>query len=128
MAMSERLFDVPSEFREMAEKGIKQTLKSYETLHGLVEQTVDRFAGPAEGLRSELIDFNKTTFSAADEGVRASFALAAELTKAESLQDVITLQTRYVQSQMQRFSDVTGELGAMAGRMAEGPAKEAEEE
>ncbi|WP_319498669.1 phasin family protein [uncultured Cohaesibacter sp.] len=128
MAMSERLFDVPSEFREMAEKGIKQTLKSYETLHGFAEQTADRFAGPAEGLRGELIDFNKTAISAADEGVRASFALAADLTRAESLQDVIALQTRYVQSQMQRFSAVAGELGAMAGRMTEGPAKASEEE
>nr|WP_321526677.1 phasin family protein [uncultured Cohaesibacter sp.] len=128
MAMSERLFDVPSEFRDMAEKGIKQTLKSYETLHGFAEQAADCFAGPAEGVRGELIDFNKTAFSAADEGVRASFALATDLAKAESLQDVITLQTRYVQSQMQRFSDVTGELGAMAGRMAKGSAKESKEE
>jgi hypothetical protein len=52
----------------------------------------------------------------ADENANAAFKLAKEVTKARDLQELLSLQSRYVQSQMQWYADQTQEFGMLMAK------------
>jgi Phasin protein len=57
----------------------------------------------------------------AKENADAAFRLAREIANAKDLQELLSLQTRYVQSQMRWYADQTQEFGQlMAGALGNG--------
>ena len=52
----------------------------------------------------------------ANENADAAFTLAKEVAKAKDLQELLSLQTRYVQSQMKWYADQTQEFGRLMAR------------
>ena len=49
----------------------------------------------------------------AKENAEAGFALASDLTKAKDIQDVLTLQSRFAQAQMNSYAVQAQELGRL---------------
>ena len=111
-------FEVPTQVREMAEKGVEQARKAYDEFVSAANDAAAKVEGSAESLRSGAADLNKKALSAAEESVNASFDLATNLVKAKDLQEALELQTKYVQSQMQRFGEVARDLGEAATKTA----------
>jgi hypothetical protein len=52
----------------------------------------------------------------ANENADAAFKLAKDVAQAKDLHELIDLQTRYVQSQMQWYADQTQEFGRLMAR------------
>ena len=128
MSTASVFFDIPKEFRAFAEKGIEQSLQAYEGFRDVANETAERFEESAKIVNNTVIEANQKAFVAADEGVKASFELAGDLVRATSLQEVMMLQTKYMQSQMMRFGEVASAMAEIANKMTGEAAKSGKSE
>ena len=97
-------FEIPPELREMAEKNVEQARAAYGQFMDFLTQAMGAWAtspGSAEmgGFRA----VQERAIAFAKENAERSFALASEIARAKDVQEVLTLQSRYAQTQMQTF-------------------------
>ena len=100
-------FEIPPELREMAEKNVEQARAAYGQFMDFMTQAIGAWQGSAAGADTPgLAGFKAVQDKAvafAKENAERSFALASDLAKAKDVQEVLTLQSRYTQTQMQTF-------------------------
>ena len=100
-------FEIPPELREMAEKNVEQARAAYGQFMDFMTQAIGAWQGSAAGTDTlGLAGFKAVqdkTVAFAKENAERSFALASDLAKAKDVQEVLTLQSRYTQTQMQTF-------------------------
>jgi len=96
-----QMFEIPTEMRDFAEKNVEQARVAYGQFMEFMSQAMNAWSssgGPEAGnfkaLQERAITFAK-------ENAERSFSLASDLAKAKDMQEVVTLQSRYVQTQMQ---------------------------
>ena len=97
-------FEIPPELREMAEKNVEQARAAYGQFMDFLTQAMGAWAtspGSAELGGFRVVQERAIAF--AKENAERSFAPASELARAKDVQEVLTLQSRYAQTQMQTF-------------------------
>jgi hypothetical protein len=97
-------FEMPPELREMAEKNVEQAGAAYGQFMDFLTQAMGAWSKSPSG--ADMGGFGAIQERAvgfAKENAERSFALASELARAKTVQEVITLQSRYAQTQMQTF-------------------------
>ena len=97
-------FEIPPELRDLAEKNVEQARAAYGHFMDFLTQAVGAWASSPAG--TELSGFRavqEKAVSFAKENAERSFALASDLARAKDVQEVLTLQSRFVQTQMQTF-------------------------
>ena len=97
-------FEIPLELRDMAEKNVERARAAYGQFMDFLTQAMGAWAGSPAGV--ETASFNAVQEKAiafAKENAERAFALASELARAKDVQEVLTLQSRYAQTQMQTF-------------------------
>ena len=97
-------FEIPPELRELAEKNVEQARAAYGQFMDFMTQALGAWSQTPGGV--ELGGFKAIQDRAiafAKENAERSFTLASELAKARDVQEVLTLQSRYAQTQMQTF-------------------------
>ena len=104
--MTQSPFEIPQQMRELAEKNIEQARAAYDQFMGAMNQAMGMWAQsiPGDGLTSgfKAVQDRATTF--AKQNAEAGFALASDLAKAKDVQEVISLQSKFAQSQMQAYA------------------------
>ncbi|HEX2447743.1 MAG TPA: phasin family protein [Methyloceanibacter sp.] len=98
-------FEIPPELRELAEKNVEQARAAYGQFMEFLTQAMGAWAsapGAAE-LGGSFKAIQDKAVGFAKENAERSFALASDLARARDIQEVVTLQSRYVQTQMQTF-------------------------
>ncbi len=118
-------FEVPQQLRDLAEKNVEQARNSY-------TQFLDAMA-KAAGMWSSAIPQNDATagFQAvqdratrfAKQNAEACFNMAAELAAAKDIQDIMGIQSRYAQIQMQAYATQAQELSRLMMAAAPTPSK-----
>jgi len=97
-------FEVPPELREMAEKNVEQARAAYGQFMDFLTQAMGAWAtSPANAEMGGFGVVQERAVAFAKENAERSFALASELARAKDVQEVLTLQSRYAQTQMQTF-------------------------
>lgn len=119
-------FDVPPEMKAFADQSKAFAEQSIETarkaFHSYLDATQKAFgtmgnsAGSAHVNASEL---GRQAMSYAQENVTATFAFIDRVMKARDPQEVMKLQTEFVQSQMQKFGEQTKAIGEAAAKTAQ---------
>ncbi len=97
-------FEIPAELREFAEKNVEQARAAYGQFMDFMTQAMGAWADSAgadtmtgfKAVQDKAIAFAK-------DNAERSFALASDLARAKDIQEVLTLQGRYAQTQMQTF-------------------------
>jgi hypothetical protein len=114
-------FEVPRELRQLAEQNVERARQLYLQFIEGVAQTMAVWAAPVFDSISP--GFNRVRARAvkfAKENADAAFKLAREIAKAKDIQELLNLQSRYVQSQMRWYADQTQESGQlMTGEVAD---------
>ncbi len=115
-------FEMPQQLRELAEKNVEQARSSY-------VQFLDAMA-KAAGMWSAAIPQNEATAGFktiqeraarfAKQNADACFNMATELAAAKDIQDIMGIQSRYAQVQMQAYSTQAQEMSRLM--MAAAPA------
>ena len=118
--MPQNEFEIPQELRQLAEENVERARQLYLQFMDGVEQTMAVWSVPRSNVITPGFDevrARSTKF--AKENAEAAFKLAKEVANAKDLQELLSLQSRYVQSQMQWYADQTREFGKLMAKALE---------
>jgi hypothetical protein len=119
-------FEIPQELRHLAEENVERARQLYLQFMDGITQTMAVWSVPSSGVMAPgFAEVRERAVKLAKENADAAFALAKEVSQAKDLQELLSLQTRYVQSQMRWYADQTQEFGELMAR-ALGHLKQAE--
>ena len=97
-------FEIPPELRDFAEKNVEQARVAYGQFMDFMAQAMGAWTSTTGS--DEMTGFKAVQDKAvafAKENAERSFALASDLARARDIQEVLTLQSRYAQTQIQTF-------------------------
>jgi Phasin protein len=108
-------FDIPPELRELVEKNVEQAQAAYGQFIDFLTQgssmaPPNKMLPGLEAVRERAIEFAK-------ENGERFFDLVSALARAKDIQEVLTLQGQYAQTQMQSYAVQAKELGGMLARV-----------
>ena len=123
--MTQNPFEMPKEMREMAEKNIAQAQAAFQQFTDAMSHAMGTWskAIPANQVTSGFAVVQERAARFAKQNAEAGFALASDIAKAKDIQEVLALQSRYAQTQMQSYAQQTQELGRVMTEAAQGAAK-----
>jgi hypothetical protein len=108
-------FEIPQQFRELAEQNVEQANAAYKQLMDAMAQAMGMWWGalPPNEMTAGFKAVQDRAVRFAKQNAEAGFALASSLANAKDLQEVLQLQSQYAQSQMQTFAIQAQELGRL---------------
>ena len=108
-------FEIPQQFRELAEQNIEQASAAYWQFMDAMTQAMAMWWGalPPNEMTSGFKTVQDRAVRFAKQNADAGFALASSLANAKDVRDVLALQSQYAQSQMQRYAGQAQELGRL---------------
>lgn len=116
--MSQNPFEIPQQMRDIAERNIEQTRAAY-------DQFMDSMAAwsrslPANGMTFGFRAVQEQATKFAKHNADAGFSLANDLVNAKDFQEVLALQSRFAQTQMQIYASQAQVLGRLMTEAAQG--------
>ena len=114
-------FEVPQQLRDLAERNVEQGRAAYAQFMDAMVQATSMWWGamPANELTSGFKVVQERSVRFAKQNADACFELASELANAKDVQDVLAIQSRYAQAQMQAFALQAQELGRLLAEAAQ---------
>lgn len=114
-------FEIPQELRDMAEKNVEQARAAYgQFMDAMVQATgMWTMAMPSNAMTSGFKVVQERSIRFAKQNADAGFALATELASAKDIADVLAIQSRYAQTQMQAYALQAQELGRLMAEAAQ---------
>jgi hypothetical protein len=107
-------FEVPEELRQLAEDNVERVRKLYLQYMEGVSKAMGVWSPSSSGTASPgFEEMRERAMKITQENADAAFKLAKEVANAKDLQELVTLQTRYVQSQMKWYAQQTQEFGQL---------------
>ena len=97
--------------RDFAERSVAQARKAFEGFMGAVQKASDTIDGATGSASISTKDASKKAITFAETNVSAALDLADKLVHAKDVQEVLKLQTEYVQQQMAAIQSQAKEMG-----------------
>ena len=115
--MTENPVEIPQAMCDLAEQNLKQAHTAYEQLTDFVTKATDAWTGalPSNPMAAVFKDAQDRALEIAKENADSAFAFAGQICNAQTLQDIVTLQTQFAQDRMQAFVTQTQELQRRIG-------------
>jgi phasin len=109
--------------RALAEQSVEQAKSAFNAFITAAHEAVSRFEGQAKAAQAGARDINDKAMSYAEHNVAAAFDFAQKIVRANNVQDLVRLQTEFVQAQMQALNEQARDLGQTAAKSAIGGGK-----
>jgi len=108
-------FEIPQQLRDMAEKNVETARAAYGQFMDAVAQAMGVWANatPANAVTSSFQVVQDRAIKFAKQNAEACFNLASELASAKDVTDVVGIQSRHAQTQMQTYTLQAQELGRL---------------
>ena len=115
------LFEIPRELRRLAENNVNRARQLYlQFLDGVSKAMAAWPATSSDVITSPFQEVRERAVEFAKENADAAFVLARDVAKAKNIRELLSLQTRYVQSQMKWYADQTQEFGQLVSKAMAG--------
>ena len=112
-------FEIPQQLLDLAEKNVEQARATYGQFMDAMTQAMSAWpSAPANAPASRFKAVHERAIQFAKENAEAGFALARELAKAKDLQEVLRLQSKFAQQQMQAYARQAQDLGRLVAEAA----------
>jgi phasin len=114
-------FEIPQQMRELAEKNVEQARTAYAQFMDAMVQASSMWvtAIPANAMTFGFKAVQDKAIRFAKQNGEACFSMASELASAKDVPDVLAIQSRYAQSQMQAYALQAQELGRLMAEAAQ---------
>ena len=115
--MADNPFEIPQNMRDLAEQNMKQAHAAYDQLTDFVTKAMGAWMGamPSNPVAAGFKDIQDHAVAMAKKNADTAFSVAEKMAKAQNLQEVVALQTRFAQEQMQNYTAQTQELHKLIG-------------
>ena len=120
--MAQSPFEIPQEMRDLAEKNVEQARAAYGQFMDAVNQAMGMWSKSlaSNEMTSGFKTVQDRATKFAKQNVDAAFALASDLASAKDVQEIMSLQSRYAQTQMQAYALQAQELGRLVADAMQG--------
>ena len=110
--MPDHPFEIPQSLRDVSEQNLKQADAAYKQLMDFVSKAKDAWMEvmPENAMSAGFKDVQNGAMDIVMENAESTLGLAGKISNAKTFQDILTLQTRYVQDRMQAFVTQTQQL------------------
>ena len=115
--MTDNPFEIPQAMRDLAETNIRQSHAAYEQLTDFVSKTIDAWvdAIPANPVAEGFMYVQDRATEITMENADAASEFVSQLSDARTFEDIVMLETRFVQNRMQAFVAQTQQLYGLIG-------------
>lgn len=107
---------IPPEMREFAGRSVAQARKAFEGFIGAVAKTASSVDAATAQVGGQ--DAGTKAVAFAEKSVTSAFDLAEKLVNAKDIQEVLALQSAYLQQQMAAVQEQARELGETVQKAA----------
>jgi phasin len=113
--MTQTPFEIPQQMRDLAEKNVEQARAAFDQMMDAMTQAMGMWSKgiPPSEMTSGLKVIQDRAVRFTKQNAEAGFALASDLASAKDIQEVLSLQSRYAQTQMQSYALQAQELGRL---------------
>ena len=112
-------FEIPQQLLDLAEKNVEQARATYGQFMDAMTQAMNAWpSAPSNAPASGFKAVHERAIQFAKENAEAGFALARELAKARDVQEVLRLQSKFAQQQMQAYARQAQDLGQLMAEAA----------
>ncbi len=120
--MTQNPFELPQQMRDLAEKNVEQARVAFGQFMDAMTQAVGMWSSglASNEMTSGFKVVQDRAIRFAKQNAEAGFALASDLANAKDIQEVLSLQNRYAQVQMQSYSHQAQELGRLMAEALQG--------
>jgi hypothetical protein len=110
--MTESPFEIPQAVRDVSEQSLKQARAAYEQLMDFMTKTMGAWtdALPSNPMAAVFKDVQGRAMKIAMENAESVFTFADKISNVRTPQDIVTLETQFVQDRMQAFVTQTQQL------------------
>ena len=120
--MTQNPFEIPKQMRDLAEKNVEQARAAFGQFMDAMTQAMGMWSKgiPSNEMTSGMKVVQDRAVRFAKQNAEAGFALASELANATDIQEVLSLQSRYAQTQIQAYTHQAQELGRLMAEAVQG--------
>jgi len=113
--MTQNPFEIPQQMRDLAEKNVDQARAAYGQFMDAMTQAMTFWTKslPANDMSAGFRTVQDRATKYAKQNAEAAFALASDLAGAKDIQEILSYQSRFAQSQMQAYAQQAQELGRL---------------
>ena len=109
---------VPEHVRQAAETSIAQAKQAVDQCLHQATNLQEKVETSAQSVQAGARTMNQTVLAAAEANINASFDFAQQLVRAKDPQEIVTLQQKFLQQQLERLQDQMNQIGSTASRTA----------
>ena len=119
--MADNPFEIPQQIRDVTEQNVRQARMAYGQFMDAMTQAMGMWFGamPANAMTSGFKAVQDLAAQYAKANAEAAFTLANNIAKARDMQEIISLQSSFGQSQMQAYATQAQEIGKMMAAAAQ---------
>ena len=122
MTQTSPSFEIPQQLRELAERNVEQGRAAYGQFMDAMVQVTGMWmaAMPSNDMTAGFKVVQERAIRFAKQNAEACFAMASELATAKDIQDVLAIQSRYAQTQMQTYALQAQDMGRLMAEAMQG--------
>ena len=111
-------FEIPNEMRAVVERSVEQAKLAFNSYIQAAQEAVSTFEQWVKASQVGAQGISKKAMSFAERNVLSAFEFAQKIVQAKDIQELIRMQTEFVQSQIQVLSEQVKDLGETATKTA----------
>lgn len=105
-------YEIPTDMRDFAEKSVEQARKAFEGFVGAAQKAAMQADETSSSVQSNVKSVGGKAIGFAEENIRSAFDHAQKLVRAKDMQEMLSLQSEFVKSQMSALQDQAKQLGS----------------
>jgi phasin len=111
-------FEIPNEMRAVAERSVEQAKLAFNNYMQAAQEAVSTFEERVKASQVGAQGISKKAMSFAERNVLSAFEFAQKIVQAKDIQELVRMQTEFVQSQIQVLTEQVKDLGETATKSA----------
>jgi phasin len=111
-------FDIPDEMRAVTERSVEQAKVAFQQLMQAAEGAVSTLEERGETSQVGALDISKKAMAFAERNVLSAFELAQKIVQTKDTQELVRMQTEFLQSQMQALGEQVKDLSETVSKAA----------
>ena len=113
-----RPLEIPTEMRAVAERSVEQAKLAFNSYLQAAQEAVSTFEHWVKASQVGAQGITQKAMSFAERNVLSAFEFAQKIVQAKDIQELIRMQTEFVQSQIQVLNEQVKDLGEIATKAA----------
>ena len=112
-------YEIPAEMRDFAEKSVEQARKAFESFLDAAYKASNALENQSNTAQDNVRAVAGAAVNFAEQNMSANFAYAQQLVRANSVEEVLKIQTEFAKTQIETLTKQVKEMGVVAGRRAD---------